>query len=100
MEMQKRFHAEGDLSTCAFRQPAAYPSRSASLSAAINDNSKASEEMEKEEEDTENDYAATDDPFYDKVAWFQPLGRQGYLSFISSKKFKNLQKNLIAALPF
>lgn len=85
VEMQKYFHAEGDLSTCAFNQLYSLPIRNGSLSScslktSSEDASRAdvndeSAEKENKEEDDEEDYAATTDPFYDKLPWFRPIGR-------------------------
>eukprot|EP00108_Taenia_solium_P012138 TsM_000000800 transcript=TsM_000000800 gene=TsM_000000800 len=85
VEMQKYFHAEGDLSTCAFNRSYPLQTRNGSMSscsektsseiasrAEINDESA---KKENKEEDDEEDYAATTDPFYDKLPWFKPIGR-------------------------
>ncbi|KAM7538570.1 hypothetical protein Aperf_G00000050975 [Anoplocephala perfoliata] len=88
IEMQKYFHAEGDLSTCNPNRIS--PTNKASVSStffksssdtAKNEDSdietmESDEQDEHEEsEEDEEEYAATSDPFYDKISWFQPIGR-------------------------
>ncbi|VDO06238.1 unnamed protein product [Rodentolepis nana] len=87
IDMQKYFHAEGDLSTCNPNGNLATSNASHSTEN-LKSTTKLSEnennEMETVESDgqeesaeteDEEEYAATIDPFYDKIPWFQPIGR-------------------------
>ena len=86
--MQKCFHSEGDLAACAFNKQASNANRSidtttrseASAKKLVNDecangDETTSGERLKEDDEAEMEYAATDDPFDDRLPWFQPIGR-------------------------
>ncbi|KAL5104793.1 hypothetical protein TcWFU_010228 [Taenia crassiceps] len=85
LKMQKYFHAEGDLSTCVFNRSYSLQSGTGSISSCPEKPSSEttsrtevedeSDKKENKEEDDEEDYAATTDPFYDRLPWFKPIGR-------------------------
>lgn len=92
IDMQKYFHAEGDLSTCNPNGNLTTSNASAST-ANLKSTSDTTENKDNETETTESDgqeekveseedeeeYAATNDPFYDRIPWFQPIGRWAFL---------------------
>lgn len=51
------------------------PEKSASALALRSEVDDESVKKEDKEEEDEEDYAATTDPFYDKLPWFKPIGR-------------------------
>ncbi|KAM3175408.1 hypothetical protein ACTXT7_008585 [Hymenolepis weldensis] len=88
IDMQKYFHAEGDLSTCNPSGNLTTSNASASKTnvKSTSDTTKnedneietieSDEQEEKvESEEDEEEYTATNDPFYDRIPWFRPIGR-------------------------
>ncbi|VUZ43692.1 unnamed protein product, partial [Hymenolepis diminuta] len=87
IDMQKYFHAEGDLSTCNPNGNLTTINASASTAnlKSTSDTTKdrdneietieSDEQEEKVESEEDEEYAAANDPFYDRIPWFQPVGR-------------------------